>query len=102
MSRQKAPQRIGDVVAQLLSRRGYARELAPAIEHQAWREAVGDVLADHTRPGSTRRGVLEVTVRNSTVMQELVFQKTELIRTLTDRLPDAKISDLRFRVGVVD
>jgi predicted nucleic acid-binding Zn ribbon protein len=102
MTPKKAPQRIGDVVAQLLSRRGYGRELAPVIEDQAWRDAVGDALAEHTRPGRTRRGVLEVTVRNSTVMQELVFQKTELIQTLIDRLPDAEISDLRFRVGVVD
>jgi len=102
MSRQNAPQRIGDVVAQLLSRRGYARELSPAIEDQAWREAVGNALAEHSRPGRTRRGVLEVTVRNSTVMQELVFQRTELVKKLTERLPEAKISDLRFRVGVVD
>ena len=65
------------------------------------------LVHDHRRPssnqpGRTRRGVLEITVRNSTIMQELVFQKTELIQTLTDRLPEAKISDLRFRVGVVD
>jgi predicted nucleic acid-binding Zn ribbon protein len=102
MSRQKAPQRIGDVVAQLLSRRGYARELSPAMEQQAWREAVGEGLAEDSRPGRTRRGVLEVTVRNSTILQELVFQKSELLQTLTDRLPDAEITDLRFRVGVID
>ena len=102
MSRQRAPQRIGDVVAQLLARRGYARELSPVIEQEAWREAVGDALAEHTRPGGTRRGVLEVTVRNSTIMQELVFQKTELVRTLRDLLPDAEINDLRFRIGVIE
>jgi predicted nucleic acid-binding Zn ribbon protein len=102
MSRQKTPQRIGDVVAQLLSRRGYARELSPAVEQQAWRDAVGAALAEHTRPGCTRRGVLEVTVRNSTIVQELVFQKSQLIQTLSERLPEAEISDLRFRVGVID
>ena len=80
--------------------RAHVRLLGGGQDRRA--RAVGDALAEHTRPGRTRRGVLEVTVRNSTVMQELVFQKTELIQILTDRLPDAKISDLRFRVGVID
>jgi predicted nucleic acid-binding Zn ribbon protein len=102
MSRRKASEQIGDVVARLMVRRGYGRELSSAIEEEVWRQAVGEVLAQHSRPGQTRRGVLQITVRNSTVLQELIFQKSELLQTLAERLPDAGIRDLRFRVGVVD
>ena len=49
--------------------------------------------------GGLRRGTLEVVVTNSTLMQELGFQKADLLETLTRLLPDQGIKDLRFRVG---
>jgi predicted nucleic acid-binding Zn ribbon protein len=102
MARGRGTQRIGDVLAQLIARRGYARLNGSAVEAETWQEAVGPPFDEHSRPGHTRRGVLEVTVRNSTILQELVFRKAELIEKLIAQLPDTKISDLRFRVGVID
>ena len=58
-------------------------------------------MASYSRLGNIRRGVVEVTVSNSTVLQELTFQKTELLKKITTALPDQKIRDLRFRVGSV-
>jgi hypothetical protein len=43
-----------------------------------------------------------VTVANSTLVQELSFQKPALLESLASLLPDEPIRDLRFRVGPVE
>jgi predicted nucleic acid-binding Zn ribbon protein len=98
----KGPQKIGDVLAQLMARRGFARTQAAASFEAAWKEAAGELAARFTRVGQVRAGKLEVTVSNSTVVQELGFQKTAILRALSKLLPDDQISDLRFRVGPID
>lgn len=97
----KGPEPIGDILAQLMARRGFARVRSSAAAENAWREAAGD-LAAFTRVGTVRRGKLEVTVANSTVVQELTFRKSTLVATLAKLLPDERIRDIRFRVGSVD
>ncbi|MCH5375138.1 MAG: DUF721 domain-containing protein, partial [Planctomycetes bacterium] len=67
-----------------------------------WNDAVGAELGGQTRLGNLRRGVLEVTVGNSAVMQELTFMKREILKDLKRLVPEQKIRDLRFRVGPVD
>ena len=68
----------------------------------AWREAAGPLAAKYTRVGQLRRGTLEVVVANSTLVQELGFQRTELLKTLTELLPHEGIKGLRFRVGSIE
>jgi predicted nucleic acid-binding Zn ribbon protein len=97
-----SPQPIAEVLAQLLARRGYARQTAAANCEAAWQEAVGAPLARVTRPGNIRRNVLEVFVANSTVLQELAFQKTQLLDRLRQSLRDESIRDLRLRVGPIE
>src|SRR5262245_37323364 len=96
------PKQVRDVFSQLLAKRGYAQVQTAAGCESAWREAVGESLASHTRPGNVKRGVLEVLVRNSSVLQELAFVKAKAIKTLTKLIPDHHIRDVRFRVGTID
>jgi len=98
----RGPQAIGNVLSELMARRGYARVQSAAAFDEAWREAAGPLAAKYSRPGQLRRGVLEVVVGNSTVMQELSFQKSEIIKSLTGLLPDQGIENLRFRVGNIE
>ena len=93
------PQKIADVLANLMARRGYGRVQSASTFAEAWTAAVGGQLAAASRPGNIRRGTLEVTVRNSAVMQELSFRKERLLSELTRLLPDQRIAALRFRVG---
>ena len=51
--------------------------------------------------GRLRRGTLEVTASNSTIIQELTFQKQQILTQLQAALPDARIRDIRFRVGSI-
>jgi predicted nucleic acid-binding Zn ribbon protein len=96
------PKPMGDVMSQLLARRGYAQVQTAASCEAAWRTAVGDKLAAQTRPGNIRRGVLEVLVGNSSVLQELAFLKSKVIKQLAQLAPDQKIRDVRFRVGPIE
>ncbi len=96
------PKSMGNVMSQLLAKRGYAQVQAAALSAAAWREAVGQKLAADTRPGNVRRGVLEVLVRNSSTHQELAFLKVKIVKSLAATSPDQRIRDLRFRVGPLE
>lgn len=97
----KGPQVIKDVLAELILRRGYAREQSSAALEDAWRTAAGDFMAGHTRCGNLRRGVLEVFVTNSLLIQEMTYRKPALLQELVRLLPDARIKDIKFRVAPV-
>ncbi len=98
----RGPQAIGDLVSELLSRRGVGRKLESQGRNAAWQDAVGEDLAGMTRPGPIRRGVMEVTVAHSALVQELTFEKSELLEKIREALGHDEIRDLRFRVGPVE
>jgi predicted nucleic acid-binding Zn ribbon protein len=95
----RGPTAIGDVLSELMARRGFARVQSSAHYESAWREAAGPVVSQYTRVGQLRRGALEIIVANSTLIQELGFQKSDLLQSLAKLLPDEGIKNLRFRVG---
>jgi predicted nucleic acid-binding Zn ribbon protein len=97
----RRPKQIRNVIAQLITARGYGRIQADADFAAAWRGAIGDTLAEYTVPGRLKRGVLEITVSNSIVIQELTFQKQTILAALREQCPDAKIRDLKFRIGAI-
>ena len=99
--RKRDAQQIGDVVNQLMARRGYGQIVGSEQIRKAWMDIAGS-LATHSVPGNLKRGVLEVFVRNSAVMQELTFRKRQLLMELTKTFSHEIIDDLRFRVGTID
>ena len=96
------PQQIGITIAELMARRGYGQVEWREQVWQVWQAAAGEQLASKCCLGQIRRGVVEVTVASSSILQELAFRKQELLRKMQHSLPNAKIRDLRFRVGEVD
>ena len=95
------PKRIGSIVAELIARRGYARVQAATTCADAWAAAAGPQLVKFSRAGAIKRGVLEVLVANSTMLQEITFQKTSIVKKLIELMPDENIRDVRFRVGPI-
>lgn len=93
---------MADVLSELMARRGYAREQAGALYAAVWEEAAGELMARHTRVGLVRRGALDVIVANSTLLQELTYQKRSILGHLARLLPDERIGDLRCRVGPIE
>jgi hypothetical protein len=97
----RRPKKIGDVVAQLITQRGYGRVGTDEQLAAAWQRAAGETLAKFSRAGKLRRGQLEVWVANSTMMQEFGFEKGRILAAIQRELPEAKIRDLRFKVGSI-
>jgi hypothetical protein len=95
----RKPKKIGDVVAQLITQRGYGRIGTDEQLSAAWQKAAGGPLAKFSRAGKIHRGTLEVWVANSTMMQEFGFEKVRILTMLQTELPEAKIRDLRFKIG---
>lgn len=98
----RAPKPIAEAVSSLIAKRGYAIVLAASEWEAAWQAAAGPQLSQHSRSAKLRRGVLEITARNSAVVQELTFRKKDLLRRLAEHLGSQKIRDLRFRVGALE
>ncbi len=96
------PQPIGEVFSRLMARRGFAHVQQSQDCQQALDQAVGGEFAAQCRPGRYLRGVLEVIVANSAVLQEFTFRKRRLLAQLNELLPQYKIRDLRFRIGELD
>ncbi len=95
------PERIADVLSQLMARRGFARVRGAEAYQSAWNEASGPLGARYSRVGQLKRGTLEIVVANSTLIQEFTFQKSSFLATLNRLLPDHHIKDLRFRSGAI-
>ena len=53
-------------------------------------------------PGRCAAACWKCGCTNSTLVQELSFEKTRLLKTLAQLVPDEKIRDLKFRVGPID
>ncbi len=98
----KSPQRIGNLLSELMARRGFARVQSAAALETAWRQAAGPLAAQYTRVGSIRRGTLEINVANSTLIQELGYQKHNILAALQELLPDERIKNIRFRTGNIN
>ena len=96
----RGPQPISEILSRLMARRGYATE---QVGHE-WKElwsAVAGAQATQTRPGKFNRGVLEIIVRNSAVLQDLTFRKKQLLQSMQTRAPHFQVKELRFRVGEI-
>ena len=96
----RGPQKLSNVLAQLMAQRGYAQIGANEECKETWKSVVGK-LEKFSRATEVKRGVLYVIVSNSVVMQELTFRKSELVAAMADALPNYKIKDLRFRIGSI-
>ena len=90
---------MGDILADLMARRGYGRVQSTEAYEDAWREAAGELAAQYSRVGGLSRGTLEVIVSNSTLIQEFGFQQETLLEALNQALPGQDIKRLRFRLG---
>jgi hypothetical protein len=98
------PELLGDILGRIFTSRGWGRRQERLRLEQAWSEAMETcgLAPSQARPGSLRRGVLEVMVGNSIVLQELAhFHKRGLLEQLRRRLPGVALTDLRFRAGVL-
>jgi Dna[CI] antecedent, DciA len=98
----RGPRPLSEILGELFTLRGYGRLQARQELEDAWNAAVGEPSCRQTRLGEVRRGVLNVTVAHSTLLEELMaFRKPALLAALRSGAPATTIHDIRFRVGEI-
>ena len=90
--------RIGSLVNQLMSRRGYAQGFASEEIHRVIATTVGTPLDSGFAVGKLKAGVLQVYASDSVTLQELNFQKRKILRNIQQDMPGNQVTDLRFRI----
>ncbi|HET7542953.1 MAG TPA: DciA family protein [Polyangiaceae bacterium] len=88
------PVALGSLLAS--SRDAAARYAGIAIDHEQWRQLVGERIAARTEPGSMRGRELTVHVATSSWAQELSLFEKEIVGRLVAK--GIKVDRLRFRV----
>lgn len=97
----RRPKNSADLISRLMARQGYTQTRSNDELNEAWGIAVGPKFLKSTKAGHINRGVLEVYVANSAAMNQLSFQKRQLLSAMQQQLPQNKIKDLRFKLGNV-
>lgn len=92
------PRPIGGIMSRLLSRTGYGREQSGGGLEEAWQQAAPESLRGRSQAGLVRRGVFEVFVSHSALVQEMGFHKSGVLARLTELVPAEGITDIRCRV----
>jgi predicted nucleic acid-binding Zn ribbon protein len=99
---ERGPEKLAEILSRVFTARGWSRRQDRLHLEKAWEESAGRDVAGQTRVAQLRRGVLEITVGNAVLLQELThFHKRRLLEQMRRRLPNTSITDLRFRAGVV-
>jgi predicted nucleic acid-binding Zn ribbon protein len=97
---ERGPEPLKEILARLMAARGWGRRQGRLHLERAWEEAVGEEHARRTRVLGLRRGVLEVEVAGSVLLQELAhYHKRGLLKKVKAVLPNETIQDLRFRAA---
>jgi hypothetical protein len=97
-SQPAGPTAIGRLMSRLLARTGYDREQAASGLVDAWQQAVPEHFRAASQPGLVRRGVLEVFVTHSALVQEMGFHKRQALSRLAELVPSEGITDIRCRL----
>ncbi len=102
-SRGRGPRPLSEALAELFAARGLGRIQSAKRLEDAWNAAVGEPNCRQTKVGEVRRGVLNVTVAHSSLLEELAaFQKPRILEALRQNMPDVQVLDIRFRVGPIE
>lgn len=93
------PTPLSAVLSELIARKGLARVQGNAQLIGIWKAVAGDRISGQTKVLAVKRGVLEVGVDNSALMNELVsFHKATLLRKFQKEHPEHKLKDIRFKL----
>ena len=97
----RRPKTARNLVSDVITRRGIAAEQSNHELQGVWDSIVGMDIANQTKIGSIRRGVLNIEVSNSSLLQHLEFSKHEFKDLINQQMRKAEIKDLRFRIGSI-
>jgi hypothetical protein len=95
------PERLAEIISRLVTQRGWGGIQQRQKLEDAWRKAAGPQFSARSKLGIFKRGLLEVIVGDAVLHHELQFVKSRLLAELAKSLGPDKVTELRFRLGVM-
>jgi predicted nucleic acid-binding Zn ribbon protein len=92
---------LGSLLGQVLGACRKNPDLALHRVWDIWDEALGARIASNARPTAFKGRLLLVSVSSSAWLQQLRFQKAEMIALVNAALGDARVEDIKFKIGAV-
>jgi predicted nucleic acid-binding Zn ribbon protein len=96
------PQSLAALLPIVVARLGGADRANEQRVALVWDEAVGGLLAKHTRIEGVRGKTLLVRVTSSSYAHELVLLRREIVARLSVALGVTLVEEIRSRVGVIE
>lgn len=96
----KKQQVISKVLPTLMREKGWEKQLDFHSIFPRWQELVGEDVSEHATPLKIVRGVLWLEVENSSWLQQLQYQKMELLDILNQSLRLTRFSDIKMILPV--
>lgn len=97
MAEEKNP--LEGVLKDIIKAMGGKGRLSEEEVISAWKGAVGESAAKHSRPASFKKSILIVNVNESSWLYELTLKKKDILKKLEGIPKGKKIKDIRFRIG---
>jgi predicted nucleic acid-binding Zn ribbon protein len=88
------PQRVGQILEEVLSERGYLTACREQQAARMWPEIVGRRVAEHSECTEAEGGILRVRVESAAWRQELIYLKHELLARIRKQCDS--ITDILF------
>ena len=96
------PQGIGDLLSGVIGPKVLRHQRKVDAVRLAWARLVGEEIASQTRITSLRRGTLMIEVRSAALCHRLAsFQRDQLLLGIKEKVPQAEVLHLHFRIGTV-
>jgi hypothetical protein len=98
MSRRKKSNQssIARLLPSLVQDKGWEKQLDLHSIFPKWRDIVGKEMSEYAQPLKVERGVLWLEVENSAWLQQLQYEKLELLDSLNRFLKLASLSDIKM------
>lgn len=91
---------VGEVLQKLMPKLGLAERLNEGEVRAAWRDVVGDFIAQHATPAGLSGGVLGIHVLQPSLRYELERNwKHEILSKLQARFGKKAIREVKFRIS---
>lgn len=87
---------LDSILDRLQSQEKWAQERLWRKIFRYWSQAVGDLVAPHTRPTGLQRRVLQVAVSSPVWAQTLSFQRRSILQKLNQLIEEDIIVDIHF------
>lgn len=91
------PQSVGDLLVPMMAKLGLKTRARHLQVLGMWRDVVGDMVAEHTRPATLVRGRLIVDTDSPAMGHQLHLQAQLILDRLNERLGEPVVREIRFR-----